>query len=479
MAVMVDTEGVVVRQGARPGIPTRQGQYVKPSPAPAPRRAAPAPRAAAASFPEEQSLQNLAMQDIAAQRAATEQDLARQLGFSTQQQGQQQASVAEHQNWMQQNIDQFLAQQAQEKGWREQDLGTALAQIASSQGWQDEDLALWLQHQGTELGWTKEDVDRQVALLKENKPEALGRLASTFAARGSYHSGARQEAESDLAQQFDLQIDELNRDLARTLERAEWEKGAKLTERERSKIQSDWEKTQLQQGVERAGVQAGWESTGALGPVRGWEREIRDLTVQNEMNQTQETFRRETMSLEAQRQLASLSRQQQGQQLQWSLGRRRGAGGGGGGAAEVSRNEMGAWRNARFNQLRSAGYSAADAQAQAIVEAKIRYPGLEETYYWSGDMGFLETEVPKVWGRYDISAQRAFDLTPAKVNLLRSKPAYAGVMKDAQRWVRETGGGTDKAFLAWYVKTYPSSVAGLVNNAQLASVVLRDLRYGT
>lgn len=196
----------------------------------------------------------------------------------------------------------------------------ALDDLSAQRTQIQQDLARQIAQLDQQMQWREGEVGRETARLAAESPEMQGRLGSSFAARGSYSSGARQEAEQELADQYVRQIEGMR------------------TELEQQKTKAAWEKEQL------------------------------NLAAQRGMD---ELKRRE----EAQQLQWSLARKQA------SASGRGGGFGAGSIDSDEDRSTINGFINNMTKIYQSRGFGIADARARAIVEAKQRYPGRNEAWY--------------------------------------------------------------------------------------------------
>lgn len=300
---------------------------------------------------------------------------------------------------------------------RLQDLN--LAELQAQRQQISDDLARQLGQITQQQQWQQEEINKRIGQIETDAPEQQGRLGSSFAARGSYSSGARQEAEKDLMEQFAQQIEGMRTGL------------------EKERQVADWEKEKLNIAAQRG---------------------LSDLARRQEAQELE-------WSMQKQRAAES----------------GRGAGGGRGGMIDPDkyRTEAVAYRDARTNFYRAQGRSLAEAKAMAMHNMRTRYPHLDETWLYGGAGG--QPIQTKKWGIYDISADRGREITPGKRAALQQKPAYKQAMGVIQNWLNTTGGRGN--FSDWWIRTAkaegkPSPGSFISKNPQLISVALMDVLYG-
>lgn len=270
-----------------------------------------------------------------------------------------------------------------------------------------------------QLRWQQEQAGRQVGQIQTETPQTLGRLGSQYAARGSFGSGARQEAQGDVQKSADQQIAEIQR------------------ASEQLKTQEEWE-----------GLRQQWEKEG--------------------------------LHVQARRQLEAIDLQRESEQLQYKAGlSQRSAQKSAGSQIDPDkyRSEATAYRDARTNIYRSQGLDARGAQVQAIQDMKTRYPHLEETWLYSGAGGAPPKATGKTYGTYDVSAARGADTDPATQNKLRTQSRYKDAVGYANEWFAETSGKGN--FNHWLTKNYSKGAEFLKKNPVTVSVALADVLYAT
>lgn len=338
-------------------------------------------RAPQALMPGTDRLQQIQLSDFEANRRSILQDLASQI-------------AAQNEQW----------------GWREQELGRRRGEIQTTQG-----------------------------LMRGKLPEDLGRLGSSYAARGSYSSGARAEAESDLTQQVNTQIGDLDNQIKEM-----------QTQFEQAKRAKDLEQADLNLRAQRA---------------------LEDLKRQEEATQIEWAMQAEQARQQHEDRLAARAASRASSRASRAAESAANA--------DKNRSEASAYRDARMNIYRSQGASLSQAQAKAIQDMRQRYPNLDETWLYAGDMGFIsekeaKAEGGKRWGRYDIAPERGREITASKQASLRKNPKYAKAKSSIEAFLRQ-GGGTQKA-LYNYLKNNPKAVSSFKSSPQMWSVAWADAR---
>lgn len=267
-----------------------------------------------------------------------------------------------------------------------------------------EDLArqtqAWEADQGqraTQLAWQQEDVNRNIGDINEVRPEMQGRAASSFAARGSYSSGARVEAEGDIDKELSTKVHEL-------------------------KLAS-----------QRAGTMAEWETA-------------------------KSQFEKQTMELQANRQLQDIQRQQDEYQAQMKAGLSSGGGGGrgGGGSAAGGKKYIDPAEAQGFAQVqvqvyRAQGNDLRTAQAKASYDTRQRYPGISnDALFGSAGATAPKATTPK-FNVYEVSTKRGLAYGPDKLTSLRSTADYRSARQTVTNWVNDSKSGMSagKSFEEW------------------------------
>jgi peptidoglycan hydrolase-like protein with peptidoglycan-binding domain len=273
-----------------------------------------------------------------------------------------------------------------------------------------EDLARQMAQLQQGLQLREAETQRGIGQIETDRPEHLGRLASGFAARGAYHSGPRQEAVSDMNEEFARQIEAMRLGLAETAQRTGWEK--------------------------------------------------------------------EALGIESQRILADLARQQEAQEIEWTLqaqaeaearamaarggggggGRGRGRGGGGAGAG-ISSEGFFRERKALFTAYQSQGLSVTQAASRATHDMRVKYPNAPELWLYEGDIG-----------RSAFPAREPAAVPPT----LDANAVWNDAYRSAQTFVRNNPGGTLGQFVTWYKNASPRTKQAATAFPTMIAQAFRD-----
>lgn len=281
-----------------------------------------------------------------------------------------------------------------------------------------EDLVRQLGQMDEQLKWREGEVQKQVGQIETARPELLGRLGSQFAARGSYRSGARESAQTNLSDELNRQIEGMKTQLAEQQKLAQWQK--------------------------------------------------------------------EEMNLKTQRAYEDLKQKETAAHLEWASKLKSGRATAEKEAKAVTVAQAVGWRNARITELQNYGYSLRDAQARAMHEVRKRHPGLEETLYYSGDMGFVEPEKAPVkpkFEKFDVSPERGLYFQPATVARIQKSVPYQGAVSNVREWWTDPRGRDAGLTFRKYMETIPDKdgkfwASELRKYPQTYSVALAQLLYG-
>lgn len=284
---------------------------------------------------------------------------------------------------------------------------------------QEQNYIRQLGEQEQQFKWGQEDINRQIGSIGQELPEQLGRLASSYAARGSYHSGARSEAESDMSQQAATQQQELQRQ------------------------------------AERANTE--------------WSNMV-----------NQNLAARQQLHVAAGRGLQDLEAQIAAAQAEYKQGLASGGsgrGGGSGGSKGYDPNEAAGYASVRTQFYQAQGNDLRTAQAKASVETRQKYPGISNQALFGTPAKAAATSGVQNYAAPILAYTKP--ISAAQIKTIKSGPSgdvYSNALQAAKNYhAQRLGPATNQDFLNWWIPRLSKTEKNSINSyIRTLSQVLRD-----